>query len=101
MWSFGLNSCPEFVELHLVIRLLYPGGDKSRRTTAGPVKTFAAVGLNLLKESEISAPQSKDYLFIFCHFIFNCNLYYLWYITPTILRRFMCLLQFEKVLISR
>ena len=39
--------------------LLYPGGDKSKRTTVGPVITFAAVGLNLLKKSEISAPQPE------------------------------------------
>lgn len=63
------------VELYFVIRLLYPGGDKSRRTTAGPVKTFAAVGLNLLKESEISAPQPEEIYFL--HFIFNCNLVFL------------------------
>ncbi|WMV22334.1 hypothetical protein MTR67_015719 [Solanum verrucosum] len=35
-------------------------GDKSRRTIAGPVKTFAVVGLNLLKENEISAPQPEE-----------------------------------------
>ena len=68
MWSFRLNSCPEIVELHFVIRLLYSGGDKSKRTTAGPVKRFAAVGLNLLKESEISAPQPQEILFSSCYF---------------------------------
>ena len=32
---------------------------------------YAAVGVNLLKESEIAAPQPKDDLFIFCSFYFQ------------------------------
>ncbi|WMV07110.1 hypothetical protein MTR67_000495 [Solanum verrucosum] len=55
--------------------MLYPGGDKSRRTTAGSVKTFVAVGLNLLKESEISAPQPEE--ISVSSFYFNCFLYFL------------------------
>ena len=59
------------VELYFVKAVVSWRG-QVKRTTAGPVKTFAAVGLNLLKESEISAPQPEEiYFFIF---IFNCNL---------------------------
>ena len=56
---------------------MYPGGDKSKRTTAGPVKTFAAVGLNLLKESEISAPQPEEITFFILFSIVILQFYYL------------------------
>lgn len=42
-------------------RLLYPGWEKS---TAGPVKTFDVVGLNLLKQSDISAPHPEEIFFL-------------------------------------
>ena len=58
-------------------RSYYPGGDKSKRTTVGPVNTFAVVGLNLLKESEISVPYLEEIYFLL--FIFNCNLVLLLY----------------------
>ena len=44
---------------------------------------YTTIGMNLLKESEISVPQPKDLFIHFCHFIFNCNLICLFYITPT------------------
>ena len=56
------------VELSFVNTLLYHEGNKSKGTTAGPMKTFVVVGLNLLKKSEISAPQLEEILFL--HFIF-------------------------------
>ena len=49
---------------YTLLRLLYPAGDKSKRTTDGPVKIFVTVGLNLLKESEIFAPQPEEILFL-------------------------------------
>ena len=50
------------VELYFVKAVVF-WGEKSKRTTAGPMKTFAAVGLNLFKESEISAPQPEEITF--------------------------------------
>ena len=76
MWSFGLNSCLELLS-YTLWRLLYPGEDKSKRTTAGPVKTFVAVGLNLLKESEISAPQPEEITFFILFSIVILQFYYL------------------------
>ena len=68
------STNPELFESYdVVVGLLYPGGDKSEMYCWIGVD-YAAVGLNLLKESEISAPQPKDDLFIFVYFIFNCNL---------------------------
>ena len=65
------------VELSFVNRLLYRGGDKSKRTTVGLVKTFAAVGLNLLKESEISAPHPEEIYFFILFSIVVFQFYYL------------------------
>ena len=52
------------------VGLLYPEGDKSEYYCWIGVD-YAAVGLNLLKESEISAPQPKYDLFHFCSFYFQ------------------------------
>ena len=76
MWSFGLNSCPELLS-YTLLRLLYPGGDKSKRTSAGPLKIFAAVGLNLLKGSEISAAQPEEINFLILFSIVILQFYYL------------------------
>lgn len=63
---------------------------------------YAAVGLNLLKESEVSAPQPE---YIFIHFLFilffNCNYCNLWYITPTISTNILGCVHWNCLLISQ
>ncbi|KAH0742606.1 hypothetical protein KY290_030599 [Solanum tuberosum] len=55
------------VELYFV-KVVVSWRGQVKKTTAGPVKTFAAVGLNLLKESEISAPQPEEIYFLHIYF---------------------------------
>lgn len=54
----------------------YPGGDKLIDVPLDQFRLCRS-GLKLLKEREIFVPRAKDYLFIFYHFIFNCNVLYL------------------------
>ncbi|KAF3643063.1 Linoleate 13S-lipoxygenase 2-1, chloroplastic [Capsicum annuum] len=55
-------------ELFFVRKAVVSWRGQVKKITAGPVKYFAAVGLNLLKESEISAPQPKKKKIFFSFF---------------------------------